>query len=232
MKISSSHQEQVERVSSFQDLVETAFHDIINAICWHRELKGDFAEIVSKLTLKEDITEVTIEDLMDLDLTIAGIEARDTIIHDLDSLTKFGAQPTLNLLKCYRRDTDLDIMATDVYSYHVDRSPLLIDTYICTYHGATSDIISNDQVEQKIKIPKIRSQLKELHKGPAEEFDQFLKEYFYDLHYEAKKDVVPTSLGNGHLWRLAVDHPDQCVAPCVHRAPLENDGQYRLMLIC
>jgi hypothetical protein len=29
-----------------------------------------------------------------------------------------------------------------------------------------------------------------------------------------------------------VDHPEQQVLPCVHRAPLENNGEYRLLLIC
>jgi hypothetical protein len=31
---------------------------------------------------------------------------------------------------------------------------------------------------------------------------------------------------------LAVDHPTQQVLPCVHRAPIEIDGEYRLLLIC
>ena len=43
---------------------------------------------------------------------------------------------------------------------------------------------------------------------------------------------VPVRLGLGHLWRLAVDHPQQKVLPCIHRAPLEKEGEYRLLLIC
>ena len=51
-------------------------------------------------------------------------------------------------------------------------------------------------------------------------------------HYQPKPDAQPINLGIGHIWRLAVDHPTQKVLPCVHRAPVENDGEYRLLLIC
>ena len=68
--------------------------------------------------------------------------------------------------------------------------------------------------------------------GAEDEFEDFLKENFFDLHYQAKADSEPINLGIGHLWRLAVDHPEQKVLPCVHRAPKENEGEYRLLLIC
>ena len=90
----------------------------------------------------------------------------------------------------------------------------------------------NDQVEQKVLVPEIREKLKELHNGPEAEFENFLEEYFFDLHYQAKPNVKPLNLGLGHLWRLAVDHPTQKVLPCVHRAPIEKDSEYRLLLIC
>jgi hypothetical protein len=41
-----------------------------------------------------------------------------------------------------------------------DRSPIETDTFLCTYFGPASDILPNDQVEQKIKIPAIRENLK------------------------------------------------------------------------
>ncbi|NIF06498.1 DUF1826 domain-containing protein [Chryseobacterium sp. Tr-659] len=223
---------QIEVVSTFSELTNTVFQGTVNAICWKRDLFGNFKEIVSKLQLKENITEVYIEDLLALELSEEGVAAREIILNDLKQLTDFGALPSLNLLKSYDRDDELDFISTDVYSYHVDRSPVGTDTFLCTYHGAASDIISNDQVEQKILIPKIREKLKELHNGPEEEFETFLKEYFFDLHYEPKPNAEPVNLGLGHLWRLAVDHPSQQVLPCVHRAPVENDGEYRLLLIC
>lgn len=224
--------DQIGTVATFSELVQTEFKGKQNALCWYRNLEGDFKEIVSQLQLKEDITEVSPEDLLTLQLSEMGNKARAIILEDLRELTDFGASPSLNLLKCYERDDAFDFIATDVYSYHVDRSPIATDTFLCTYHGAASDIIANDQAEQKILIPEIRNKLKALHQGPEEEFESFLKEYFFDLHYQAKPFAQAVNLGVGHLWRLAVDHPKQQVLPCIHRAPIENDGEYRLLLIC
>ncbi|WP_426479347.1 DUF1826 domain-containing protein [Chryseobacterium sp. CBSDS_008] len=223
---------QIGVVSSFSELVNTHFQGIMNAICWHRNLAGDFKEIVSKLELKDHITEVSPDDLLALNLSEEGNKAREIILNDLQLLTDFGASPVLNLLKKYERDEELGFISTDVYSYHVDRSPIGTDTFLCTYHGAASDIIPNDHVEQKILIPAIREQLRKLHDGPEEEFEDFLKDYFFDLHYQPKPYAEPVNLGVGHLWRIAVDHPAQEALPCVHRAPVENDGEYRLLLIC
>ena len=224
--------DQIGTVATFSELVQTEFKGKQNALCWYRNLEGDFKEIVRQLQLKEDITEVSPEDLLALQLSEMGNKARAIILEDLRVLTDFGASPSLNLLKCYERDDAFDFIATDVYSYHVDRSPIATDTFLCTYHGAASDIIANDQAEQKILIPEIRNKLKALHQGPEEEFESFLKEYFFDLHYQAKPFAQAVNLGVEHLWRLAVDHPKQQVLPCIHRAPIENDGEYRLLLIC
>ncbi|UOU97018.1 hypothetical protein MUU74_10985 [Chryseobacterium daecheongense] len=226
------HTDQIKIVSTFSELVTTPFQGNSNAFCWHRSLDGDFKEIVSQLWLKEDITEVSPEDLLSLPLSEKGNRAREIILKDLELLADFGASPSLNLLKCYERDEEFDFISTDVYSYHVDRSPIGTDTFLCTYHGAASDIISNDQVVQKILIPEIREKLKELHHGPEEEFEAFLKENYFDLHYHPKPNAEPINLGMGHLWRLAVDHPEQKVLPCVHRAPVEKEGEFRLLLIC
>lgn len=232
MKDKFSDDNQTGTVSTFSDLVNTNFQGAINAICWSRNLVGDFKEIVSKLQLKENITEVSIEDLLALQLSEKGDMARETILSDLQLLADLGASPSLNLLKSYERDEELDFISTDVYSYHVDRSTIGTDTFLCTYHGAASEILPNNQVEQKILIPEIREKLKELHNGPEAEFETFLKEYYFDLHYQPKPNAQPINLGAGHLWKLAVDHPEQKVLPCVHRAPTESDGEYRLLLIC
>lgn len=223
---------QIGIVPNFSELVHTDFKGEMNALCWYRNLDGDFKEIVNKLQLQENITEVSSEDLIALQLSEKGNIARETILNDLQLLTDFGASPSLNLLKCYERDDEFDFISTDVYSFHVDRSPIATDTFLCTYHGAASNIISNSQAEQKILIPEIRAKLKELHDGPEEEFEDFLKENFFDLHYQLHEDAEPINLEQMHLWRLAVDHPKQQVKPCIHRAPKENDGEYRLLLIC
>jgi len=231
-----SDNSQIGVVSTFSELVHTDFKGEMNALCWHRNLDGDFNEIVTQLGLKENIaeniTEVYPEDLIALKLSEKGNRAREIILNDLKLLTDFGASPALNLLRCYERDDEFDFISTDVYSFHVDRSPIATDTFLCTYHGAASDIIANAQAEQKIEIPEIRTKLKELHDGPAEEFEDFLKDNYFDLHYQVQEDAEPVNLGLGHLWRLAVDHPKQQVLPCIHRAPIEKDGEYRLLLIC
>lgn len=223
---------QIGMVSTFSELVQTDFKGEKNALCWYRNLEGDFKEIVGQLQLKQNITEVYSKDLVALQLSEKGNIAREIILNDLQLLADFGASPSLNLLKCYVRDDEFDFISTDVYSYHVDRSPIATDTFLCTYHGAASDIIPNEQAEQKILIPEIRKKLNELHNGPAEEFENFLKENYFDLHYQTKPNAMPVNLGIGHLWRLAVDHPKQQVLPCIHKAPIENEGEYRLLLIC
>ncbi len=232
MKHALSNHAQTCVVADFSELVRTNFKGAMNAICWQRDLPGDFQEIVAKLELDENITEITIADLDALQLSDQGNVARKIILNDLQLLTDFGASPSLNLLKCYERDDELDFISTDVYSFHVDRSPIATDTFLCTYYGAASDILPNDQVEQKILIPEIRAKLQHLHDGPEAEFESFLAEYYFDLHYQPKTDAQPINLGTGHLWRLAVDHPTQQALPCVHRAPIENVGEYRLLLIC
>lgn len=227
-----SDSDQIEVVSTFPELIYANFQGDLNAICWYRNLVGDFNEIVSKLQLKENLTEVSIEDLHALQLSEEGSMAREIILNDLLLLTDFGASPSLNLIKNYQRDEELDFISTDVYSYHIDRSPIGSDTFLCTYYGAASEILANNQVEQKILVPEIRQKLKVLHDGPEADFESFLTEHYFDLHYQPKPDAVPVNLGLGHLWRLAVDHPEKQAFPCVHRAPAEKNGEYRLLLIC
>jgi hypothetical protein len=227
-----SDSSQIGMVSTFSELVNSDFKGDRNAHCWYRNLEGDFAAIVDQLQLKENITEVYPKDLLALQLSEEGSRAREIILNDFQLLTDFGASPALNLLKCYERDDEFDFISTDVYSYHVDRSPITTDTFLCTYHGVASDIIANAQAHQKILIPEIRKKLQDLHNGAPEEFEDFLKENYFDLHYQSHPDATPINLGLGHLWRLAVDHPQQQVQPCIHRAPIEKEGEYRLLLIC
>ena len=223
---------QVAIVSNFQDLIRHRFHNDNNAVCWQRNLVADFQEIVDKLTLSSNITEISIDDLNSLQLLPAGEEARGIIMNDLLLLTDYGASPSLNLIRCYDRDDSLDYISTDVYSYHVDRSPVATDTFLCTYYGAASDILPNQECIRKMDIPEIREKLMQLYDDSGKDFEEFLVDNYFDLHYQALPGAQPTNLGNGNLWRLAVDHPGQEVLPCVHRAPEEKEGQLRLLLIC
>ena len=211
---------QILRVKHFQDLVSRPFQGENNAICWTREISGDFEEIVNKVELDENITVVSEEDLQELTLTQQGQLAREILLNDLQLLTAHGAAPVLNVIKNYDRDDDFLFFPTDVYSYHVDRSPIPSDTILCTYYGEASEILPNSEVTQKILIPEIRAELKKLYDGTEEGFEDFLIENFFDLHYQAKPDAQAISLGIGHIWRLAIDHPESKVLPCVHRAPV------------
>jgi hypothetical protein len=231
--IDLSHAEnQVLCVTNFQDFVSTTFHGKINAICWTRKLTGDFSEIVKKVERSGNITTLEQEELRELQLSEQGQLAREILLRDFEALKAQGASPTLNIIDHYDRDNDNPLFPTDVYSFHVDRSPIPTDTILCTYYGEPSDIIPNSQVTQKILIPEIRTELKKLYTGSDEGFESFLSEYFFDLHYQVKPGAHPVSLGLGHLWRLAIDHPESQVPPCVHRAPKEKSGQSRLLLIC
>lgn len=224
---------QIRSVTSFQELISTSFYGKINAICWNRKLIGDFSEIVKKIELNENIAEINQEELCELQLSEQGRNAREILLNDLKLLKEHGASPTLNLIKCYDRDDTYPFFPTDVYSFHVDRSPSPTDTFLCTYYGAPSEIIPNSQATQKILIPEIRSELKKLyHKDDAIGFESFLSEYFFDLHYQPKPNAKPINLGLSHIWKLATDHPERQVLPCLHRAPKEKKGENRLLLIC
>ena len=172
------------------------------------------------------------EELIELQLSEQGQLAREILLNDFKLLTAHGASPTLNLIRYYERDDACPFFPTDVYSFHVDRSPVPTDTFLCTYYGEPSEILPNAQAEQKVLVPEIRAELKKLYGGSDEGFEAFLTEHFFDLHYQAKPEARPRSLGTGHLWRLAVDHPESKVLPCVHRAPNEQTGQTRLLMIC
>lgn len=223
---------QIHNVTSFQELVSTPFNGEINAMYWNRKLIGDFAEIVNKIELKENIVLLDEEMLLKINLTEAGQIAREIILNDLQLLRAHGAAPVLNLIKYYERDDSYLFFPTDVYSYHVDHSPIPTSTFLCTYFGTTSDILPNSQAEQKILVPEIRDELKKLYDGTDEGFESFLTEHFFDLHYQAKPNAQPINLGLGNLWRLAVDSPNSNCLPCIHRAPKEKEGEPRLMLIC
>lgn len=223
---------QIQCVNSFQELVATPFHGDINAMCWMRELTGDFEEIVQQVKLEENIAGVTAEDLRQFKLSAQGQLARETILNDLALLNAHGSSPVLNVLEYYERDEHAVFFPTDVYSFHVDRSPIPTETFLCTYTGAPTEILPNTQGEQKVLIPEIREALRKRYGGPEEGFATFLAEHFFDLHYQAKANAKPISLGRGHLWKLAVDHPGSTVLPCLHRAPKEREGEKRLLLIC
>jgi len=195
-------------------------------------LIGDFAEIVQKIEVEENMVELHTDELLEMELSEQGHLAREILLNDMKTLETHGAAPTLNLIKYFERDDSYPIFPTDVYSWHVDRSPIPSDTILCTYYGATSEILPNAQAIQKVLIPEVRDELKKLYQGSEENFELFLMEHFFDLHYLAQSEEQFIKLGLVHICRLAIDHPGSKVLPCVHHAPIEKNGQVRLMLIC
>lgn len=232
MIVQSPYENQTHEVSNFVDLVSTPFHGEINAMCWKRELIGDFSEIVRKVQLSENMTQLGEEELLELQLSEQGQLAREILINDLKLLEAHGASPILNVIEYYEQDDIFPFFPTDVYSFHVDRSPIPTATFLCTYVGEPSEILPNSQAEQKVLIPEIRAELKKLYGGTDEGFESFLSENFFDLHYQSKPAATAINLGIGHLWKLACDYPESPVLPCVHRAPIEKAGEKRLLMIC
>lgn len=228
----SPAEHQIHCVTNFTDLVATAFNGAINAICWSRKLAGDFEEIVNKITLNENMATIEPEELCALQLSEQGQLARDILLNDFALLKAHGGSPILNVIRQYDRDDSYPFFPTDVYSFHVDRSPIPTDTFLCTYYGEPSEILPNAQGKQKVLIPEIRDELKKLYHGADDGFETFLSENFFDLHYQAAPTAHPINLGLGNLWRLAVDYPESQVPPCLHRAPKEKSGQHRLLMIC
>lgn len=223
---------QVLYVTNFQDFLSTTFSGMINAICWPRKLTGDFSEMVKKVELNGNITTIDKEELDKLQLSEQGQLAREILLNDLHVLKAHGAAPVLNVITRYDRDDAYPFFPTDVYSFHIDRSSIPVDTILCTYYGESSEILPNSQGKQKVLIPEIREELKKQYHGADEDFDTFLSDNYFDLHYQADPNAHPISLGQGNLWRLATDHPGSQVPPCIHRAPNEGPGQSRLLLIC
>lgn len=224
---------QVRMVGSFQELVSARFENGVNALCWPRVLTGDFSEVVNLLDAGEGITELEEDLLESLPFGAAGKLALDVMLEDLRRLREHDREPMLNCIIGYPRDEDPGPVATDVFSFHADRAPFEADTWLCTYHGATSERLPNEQAQRRIDDPKTRAELLDLYGGDDDDgFAEFLSDHCYDLHYTPLPNAKIQSFGIGNLWRIAVEWPGSPVPPCVHRAPETAAGDPpRLLLI-
>ncbi len=243
----------IKLVHSFQELLDTPLNDGVNALCWQRDLPGDFAEVMAALSVTKPprrdepaahdnssddsdssgITRVKAAQLKRLRLTEAGKIAAELLQQDLLLLRQHGQQPRLDLIKAYARDQSAVAIATDVHSFHADSAPQAACTWLCSYTGAASQGLRNDQAQKHIDIPATRARLLQEFGGADDgAFEDFLIEHYYDLHYAPLPQAEPFDFGLGNLWRIAIDYPGNPVPPCIHRAPEPLPGRGpRLLLI-
>ncbi len=221
-------------VDSFAELLRRPLDDGINAVCWRRSLDGDFGEVARLLAPDDGVVVVDVDRLRGLRLSDAGRVAADVVIDDLTRLALLGRDPVLNCIAGYARDERGLPIATDVLSFHADSSPVEIETWLCTYCGASSEGLDNDDAHRLIDTPAIRAALLREYGGDDDDgFADFLRAGSFDLHYGVVDDAVPFSFCVGHLWRVAVAWPGCPVPPCVHRAPhTASSDEPRLLLIC
>lgn len=224
--------DRVRIVSSFEELLDTRFADGVNALCWPRVLEGDFAEVLNHLDVEPGITALEADRLQALPLSADGRKAVSAMLGDAALLQDCGLQPELNCIHGYTHDIDSGPMRTDVCSFHADSATVEADTWLCTYIGASSEGLLNEEALRRAELPETRALLWKLYGGTDEAgFAEWLNDHFYDLHYAALPGARPYSFGIHHLWRIATEHPGCAVPPCIHRAPDPVPGQKRLLLI-
>ncbi len=223
----------IKVVGSFEELLTTSFGDGVNALCWPRTLQGDFGEVVAQLGVGEGIVALDEARLAALPVSAAGRVALDLLLNDQRRLRAHGLDPVLNCIHGYPRDEDAGPVPTDVFSFHADSAPVETDTWLCTYHGAASEGLRNDEAQRRVNIPETRAELLKLYGAEDDDgFREYLNDNFYDLHYAPLPQARPFSFGLGNLWRIATDWPGSPVPPCLHRAPATRPGEPpRLLLI-
>ena len=230
--MSGAGQPRVRKVGSFEELLTARFADGVNALYWERKLPGDYAEVIAKLGPGEGIVPLEDERIRALDLTPAGRLAAAAMLADQQLLRDHDLAPSLNCVFDCVRGPDAGTVPTDVTSFHVDSAPVEVDTWLCTYHGACSEGLRNEDALLKVEIPEIRkSLLKEYGGADDADFSEFLQEHSYDSHFAPKPGATPYPFGTFALWRIATRWPGSSVPPCIHRAPENHPGSPRLLLI-
>ena len=225
-------------VDSFAALAAVRFRAGVNAACWQRGLVGDFAQVVAALEAQlaadgDGVVRVDEAALAALTLDGGGEVAVQVVLGDLRALAGLGLRPEVSLVRAYPRADRDAVIGTDVCSWHVDRAPHELDTWLCTYHGAPRLGLPHDQARARVDDPACRARLRaEFGGDEGEAFDDYLREHSYDLHFAPLAGARPWSFGVGNLWRIATAWPGSPVPPCIHRAPEDVSGQSRLLLIC
>lgn len=222
----------VRQVASFDALLTTPFEGEVNALCWQRTLPGDFGEVVAKLSGGAGIVAVSDDEIAALDLSPLGRLAADALVADQQLLRAHDLDPVLNCVHDCVRGADAGIVPTDVTSFHVDSSPVEVDTWLCTYIGACSEGVANEDAVRKVDIPEVRAALLAEYEGADDAgFLEYLTDCSYAYHYALKPGARAYAFGRFALWRIATLWPGNPVLPCIHRAPENHPGSPRLLLI-
>jgi hypothetical protein len=225
--------DQIKIVGSFEELISTRLSGNTNALCWKRSLAGDFGEVARSIPAHEHILALEEAMLRKLPLSPAGRLAVEIMLSDFRALRERDLLPELNCIQAYPREEEPGIILLDVYSLHADSATTQADTYLCTYFGAPSEAVRNDEAFRYVDRPDIRAALlAEFGGEDGPDFPEYLHEAGYDLHYGALAGARPFSFGIGNLWRIATEYPGSPVPPCIHRAPTTKLGDPpRLLLI-
>jgi hypothetical protein len=239
----------IAQVANFDELISTPFANGINALCWKRNLRGNFSEVVRRLEgdhgLEPGITALDTDSLTQIgrspDFSEPGRVAIEEMLTDLNHLQQHGLDPELNAVNGFLRDANPGPVPTDVGSFHVDSATVQADTWLCTYHGMPSEGLCHEDALRRVDVQETRSSLLKLYAeecadgsvaGDDESFQEWLSENCYDLHYAPMPGAQPFSFGVGNLWRIATKWPGCPVPPCIHRAPaVEAGAGVRLLLI-
>jgi hypothetical protein len=220
-------------VENFAELVGRPLGDGVNALCWPRALVGDFGEVARLLAPVEGFVDVDAALLRSLSLSPEGRIAAGVMLDDMRTLDELGREPVLSCITSYPRDERGLPIATDLMSFHADRAPVEVDTWLCTYAGKSSEGLDNDDARRLIDAPEVRGAMLRHYGGEDDDgFAAFIREGSFDLHYAIVDGARPFSFGVGNLWRIAVEWPGCGVPPCLHRAPPAAPGDApRLLLI-
>lgn len=220
---------------SFDELRTTPLAGGVQALCWPRRLDGDFGAIAARFAAQPGVNAIDEGRLSSL--SRRGTDGERTairvLLEDLRRLREEGLEPELDAVAGYARDDRPGPVRTDVCSFHVDRASVETDTWLCTYHGAPSEGLANEDAERLVDVAEVRAELLASYGGEDDDgFREHLAAHSYDLHYRGKPSAQPFSFGVGNLWRIATLWPGCPVPPCIHRAPETSpqDGP-RLLLI-
>jgi len=217
----------VRVVDSFDALLATPFAGEVNAVCWARSLRGDFAALAARLATSAPVRTVGVGELDDAD-----DPATATLRRDLRLLRAAGHEPSIELVRAYPRDDDTDF-PTDVQSFHVDSATMPTETFLCTYAGAPTEGLDPRRSRRRIDDPHRRAALLARFGGSDDEsFTAWLAETHHDLHWTPDDAGAAYSFGTGNLWRLAVQWDGCPTVACIHRAPGTTlAGAPRLLLL-